>query len=662
VFAWRKSPTRRALLIALAVLGLLVPLSLLKVGQSLENRVLDLGYRLRPAGPPPPDLLIVGIDEPSFKELQVAWPWPRRLHAALVDRLARMGARLVVFDVLFADTTRPEDDELLAAAVRRAGNVILGKAMEITRDPRFSRKMIIEPLPALRTGARAVGLMAITPDPDAVVRHFRLKLRGETTLSTAAAEHLKPPVDLPATLSGLINYAGPPRSIDTVSYYQILDTQHPLPENRVRGRIVLVGRMLEASVTPQSQADAFYTPFYASSGRLMSGVEVHAHILHTLLTGSWGRELSPFWQLSFALLVILGAAGVLSRRRLAPALAFLVILLFLTFGASLLLFLQWRLWMAPVLPGLSLVMVYVGTITWEYLLEYREKRWLRQAFGRYVSPALVETIIAHPDRLKLGGEEIEVTVLFADLAGFTGLSEEMPPEPLIQLLNDYFTTMTRIILAQRGTVDKFIGDAVMAVWGAPVPMADHAVLACQAALDMHTATGRLRETWRERGLPQLTVRMGLHSGRVLAGNVGSSDRFDYTVMGDTVNLASRLEGVNKRYGTEILVSEAACRQAAGHFLLRELDLVQVKGRQQPVTIYELVGPRAENAPAWLTAFHSGRAAYLARDWPRAREHFQETLHLKPEDPPARIFLERCRQYQDQPPPQGWQGVFVLEEK
>jgi adenylate cyclase len=240
----------------------------------------------------------------------------------------------------------------------------------------------------------------------------------------------------------------------------------------------------------------------------------------------------------------------------------------------------------------------------------------------------------------------------------------MPPEPLIHLLNEYFTTMTRIIMAHQGTVDKFIGDALMAVWGAPVAMTDHAARACQAALDMQEAMSRLQEGWQGRGLPLLSARVGLHSGRVLAGNVGSTDRFNYTVMGDTVNLASRLEGVNKSYGTDILLSESTYEKAAaGRLLFRELDQVQVKGRHQPVTIYELAGLRpSENEPAWLPAFAAGRAAYLARDWLRAREHFQEVLRLKPDDLPAQVFLQRCRQYQEKPPAADWQGIFVLEEK
>jgi adenylate cyclase len=224
-------------------------------------------------------------------------------------------------------------------------------------------------------------------------------------------------------------------------------------------------------------------------------------------------------------------------------------------GLSFGLFFLARFWVPPFLMATGLVLVYAGNVLGHYVIEAREKRWLRQAFGRYVSPSVVETIITHPQRLELGGEEIEATVLFADLEGFTLLSETMPPQSLIKLLNDYFTPMTQVIMAYQGTLDKYIGDALMALWGAPVPLADHALRACRAAIDMEQTMTELQAAWQAQGLPNLMARIGLHTGPVVAGNVGSRDRFNYTVLGDTVNLASRLEGVNKAYGTRILLSE-----------------------------------------------------------------------------------------------------------
>jgi adenylate cyclase len=654
---------RRPLWLALLVFLVLSPLSFLKLGRTLDNLALDLCYRLRPVSPPPPGLLIVGIDEPSFQELRLAWPWPRRLHAALIDRLVAAGARLIVLDILFADPTTREEDQAFAAAMHRAGNVILAETMEITRDPHFSRQILVQPLEAFRKEARALGLIMITPDSDGVVRRFHLRIGGQETLPAVVAQSLWPPVPVPPDLSGLIHFVGPPRSIDIVSYYQVMDPERPLPQERIRGRIVLIGRMLEASITPQAQADSFYTPFFAATGQLMSGVEVQGHIIHTVLSGLWGQEVPAALQLGLALALMLAFAYLLTRLRPLAALVTLAGLIVLTMGLSLFLFLRWHLWMSPVLASVGMVLVYTGNISAHYLLESREKRWLRQAFGRYVSPALVEAITTHPERLELGGEEVEATILFADLAGFTRLSEDMAPKPLIHLLNEYFSAFTEIILQHQGTLDKYIGDALMAYWGAPIPLADHAARGCQASLEMQEAMQTLQGAWLTRGLPLVNARMGVHSGRVIAGNVGSRDRFNYTVMGDAVNLAFRLEGANRHYGTRILLSEATYRRVGDAFLVRELDQVQVKGRLQPVTIYELLGPHPpDGIPDWLQLFAAGRAAYRDGLWQAASNYFQEALRRKEDDGPAQLFLRRCQEFIKNPPPPNWQGVFILERK
>jgi adenylate cyclase len=339
--------------------------------------------------------------------------------------------------------------------------------------------------------------------------------------------------------------------------------------------------------------------------------------------------------------------------------ASLLLIAVISFG----LFYFMRFWFPPLLLSTGLVMVYSGNVLGHYFVEAREKRWIRQAFGRYVSPALVEVITTHPERLELGGEEVETTVLFADLEGFTQLSETMPPQTLIGLLNDYFTPMTQIIMSHRGTLDKYIGDALMALWGAPVPLPDHALQACWAALEMQQTMTELQEDWRTQGLPPLVARLGLHTGSVVAGNVGSRDRFNYTVLGDTVNLASRLEGVNKVYGTRILLSEETSQRVKDRLLLRELDLVQVKGRAQPVRVYELLGSfPPDGLPPWLDHFAAGLQAYRQRQWEEASQAFGEVLLLKPGDRPTQVFLGRCRFFAVAPPPSDWQGIFKLDAR
>jgi adenylate cyclase len=657
-----RHPRGRALALGVLTFLVLAPLSVLPFGQILEHYTLDSLYSWRAPLPAPADLLIVGIDEPSFQELGLAWPWPRRLHGALVDRLAAAGARVVVFDVVFAEPTTESDDGHFAAAIQRAGNVILAADLETVKDPHFSRQIQVQPYKALRQAARALGLAVVTPDPDGVVRHFRLKVQGQDTLATAAVRAFRPTLYLPSELTGLIDYAGPPRSLDTVSYYQVLDPVHPLSATRVRDRIVLVGRMVGPSPAPQARSDTFHTPYFATAGQVTSGVEIHGQIIHTLLSGRWGLELPAAGRLGLSAVVILGIALALARLTPLVGLAVLGGVAVIILGGSAMLFLVWQYWVPPVLLVGSLALLYSGNVLGHYLLEARERRWLRQAFGRYLSPGVVEVIIAHPERLQLGGEEVEGTVLFADLAGFTSLSENMRPGDLIRLLNEYFSPLTEIILAHQGTLDKFIGDAIMAFWGAPLPLPDHAVRACRAALAMQTAMAVLQQDWLLRGLSPVRARVGLHAGPLIAGNVGSWERFNYTVLGDTVNLASRLEGVNKQYGTEILLSEAVQRLIAGHFLLRELDRIQVKGRVQLVTIYELLAGAPDEQPAWLKNFAAGREAYVNRDWDWAEGCFLEVLRLKPEDPPAQIFLTRLRHYREQPPPPDWEGVFILESK
>ena len=666
---WQKTtgillgPQGRGVALGLLVAGVMAVLSFLPLGQSLENQTMDLFYRLRPVAPQPEDILIVAIDEPSFQEIKQPWPWPRRLHAKLVRRLAAGGARLIIFDVIFADPTNSEDDKLFAAAIQEAGNVILGSTFETAKDPHFTRRVLINPYKAFQQAAKTQGLCMVTPDYDGVVRRFHLILGAKETIPLVAYRLVKPETSLPLNLTGLINYAGPARSLDTVSYYQVIDEERPLPKSRTRGRIVLVGRMLEASATPQAQSDAFYTPFFAGNGQLMSGAEIHGNIINTLMDGSWGREFSPL-QRSILLVVVIFLAS-LASDRLKPfrGLIFTGVSLVLISAISFGLFCLARFWIPPFLLSMGLVLVYSGNILGHYFVEAREKRWLRHAFSRYVPPSIVEVLTKNPERLELGGEELETTVLFADLEGFTRLSETMPPQTLIKLLNDYFSPMTQIIMAYQGTLDKYIGDALMALWGAPVPLLDHALRACRAALEMEGAMEKLQREWQIQGIPPLGARIGIHSGPVVAGNVGSRERFNYTVLGDTVNLASRLEGVNKVYGTRILLSQETCHFIKDHLLVRELDQVQVRGRGQPVTIYELIGPYPpEGTYAWMDYFATGLQAYRGQQWDKASQAFGEVLRLKPDDRPTQVFLGRCRFFAVTPPATDWQGIFSLDAK
>ncbi|MDI6852751.1 MAG: CHASE2 domain-containing protein [Deltaproteobacteria bacterium] len=638
-------PFSRALLVGLLVFGAVVGLGYSHFGQTLENLALDIGYTLRPASPPPPELLIVGIDEASFQELKRPWPWSRKLHAQLVQNLVKAGARLIIFDVLFADPTTPEADLAFAEAIQRAGNVILACTIEKFESPSIYRQTLVEPLKMFSEAASGVALFVVTPDSDGVVRRFHLRLGGLDTMPALVAKLWRPQHELPADLSGLINFVGPMGSIETISYYQVLNPELMPKTAKIKDRIVLIGRIMQSSIDPLAHADNFYTPFVVGSRQAMSGVEMQGHIISTVLRKAWGEELQWLPRLILSLLLVLGFSILAARLSPLPGLVALLVFLVILGFVSLSLFILKNFWMPPVLAMVGLIAVY-ATHSLKYLAaEIQEKRWLRQAFSRYVSPSVVEIIAADPQKLELGGEEVDATILFADLTDFTALSERLPPKEIITLLDEYFTAMTSIILAHKGTVDKYIGDGIMCFWGAPLPQRDHAILACSAALDMQEAMRTLNKNWVAMGHPDQTLRIGLHSGRVVAGNVGSRDRFNYTVMGDPVNLTFRLEKVNKFYGSKILLSEATYQLVKRDFMMRELDRIMVKGRTQSVTLYELLGPLPQGEfPAALKLFADAIAAYRRKDWHRATEKFQEVLRLNPDDTTSQLYYERAAHF------------------
>jgi len=290
---------------------------------------------------------------------------------------------------------------------------------------------------------------------------------------------------------------------------------------------------------------------------------------------------------------------------------------------------------------------------------------IKSMFSTYVNPSVVDELLADPGKLALGGRRVELTVLFSDIEGFTTLAENMSPETLVGLLNEYLSAMSQIIFRTSGTLDKYEGDAIMAFWGAPVPQEDHALRACVTALDMQEAVRRINDTWPAQGKPRIAIRIGLNTGEMIVGNMGATGKFDYTVIGDNVNLASRLEGANKFYGTGIMVSQHTYDQVRASILGRELDRIAVKGRSQAVTTYELLARReagTEGLERFVEQYHEGLTHYYARSWGLAEEFFRAALELRPGDRPTLIHLERIAEFQRQEPPPTWDGVIELASK
>ncbi|OQW48610.1 MAG: hypothetical protein A4S09_04215 [Proteobacteria bacterium SG_bin7] len=315
-------------------------------------------------------------------------------------------------------------------------------------------------------------------------------------------------------------------------------------------------------------------------------------------------------------------------------------------------------------PILLLGVLYLTITVFKYFTEERNKKQLKSTFQKYVSPAIVNEILSDPGKLELGGRKQKMTVFFSDVRGFTTISEKLDPRALSDLLNSYLTPMTDLVFKNRGTLDKYMGDAVMAFFGAPVPYPDHAAWACRCALEQLQKLFQLQAEYRKQGLPEIDIGIGLNTGEMSVGNMGSETVRNYTVMGDAVNLGSRLEGINKQYGTRIIISEFTEAELKGKFVTRELDWVKVKGKLKPVKIFELIAEGKPNPDLEKTLKHfsDGYEMYHKMQWEKAAEHFNRALESKPDDGPSKLYLERCLEYKAEPPPSDWDGVFVMKTK
>ncbi len=355
---------------------------------------------------------------------------------------------------------------------------------------------------------------------------------------------------------------------------------------------------------------------------------------------------------------------VLPRLRALFSILLIVVLFAGYWLVSQTLFVRQGIWLNAVYPLLTMVIVYTAVTVYRYIVEEREKRKIRGAFSFYVTPSVVNEMLKNPDKLKLGGDKKELSVLFSDIRGFTTLAEEMEPEALVHLLNEYLTEMTDVVFEFDGLLDKYIGDAVMAVWGAPLEQTDHPVRACRTALKMLDRLSKMQQQWEAEGTPRLDIGIGINTGSMVVGNMGSERRFDYTVMGDSVNLASRLEGINKEYGTQVVISEFTYDWVKDDFFCRELDAVRVKGRAKPVKIYELLALRSEPDPRVeiIEPFSRGLHHYRAQEWKTAEAEFNEVLARLPKDFAAQLYLQRITSLREDPPEPGWDGVFTMTRK
>lgn len=655
------------------------------------------------------------------------WPWPRFVFAKVINNLMNAGVKAIGVDIDMAgpDQFSPENDSLLRNAIKKSGRVVVaGKINESTEQKIEEGQSWVGKTSEnydniFYTADSSVGIVQPPADYDGVFRRylpFRFtgitnkkvpsfgfallnKCFGLKSTATAVRQDGNFILDgkkIPQfdATSVLINFYGPNGTFPRVKLIDVLDDKDfktidekesgtdlntwdapdygLLYSGKFKDKVVIIGSTMpeDRDLLPTSFAEG-----RQKGDNMMYGVEFHANIIQNILSGNFLRRESKTNEIAvivfFTFLMFFASSYI---RRIKMRIAALVeilnviLVLLLIFGIyelSVYLFIYDKLVMAVVSPALAVVFGYFASTAYHFLRERQQNVLIKGMFSQYVSKHVVNELLTNPDKLQLGGERKNVSILFSDIAGFTTFSENKQPEELVRFINEYLNEMTEIILANDGTLDKYLGDAVMAFWGAPIEMEDHAYRACAAAIEMQKKIRELSAKWIQSGQGALQVRIGINSGDVIVGNIGGVKRFDYTVMGDNVNLASRLEGANKEYGTRVMISEETFDLVKNKMLARELDMIRVKGKSKPCKVFELVGMSDDiECQTKLKDLHDyleGLRFYKERNFSSALIHFKKTFEAS-YDPTSQVYMSRCESCLSNPPAADWDGVFEMKTK
>ncbi|HEY0944166.1 MAG TPA: adenylate/guanylate cyclase domain-containing protein [Opitutaceae bacterium] len=653
-------------------------------GPTLDRAFFDWASR-HPLRPPPLDpqrSALVLIDGHTLSVARaegygLRWPFPRAAFAALIAALDRAGAERIVVDFTFLDPSEAaEQDALLAGVAAAARGVVLARTA--SQEPVFWDNDFVQTyrefFPTPRTGnadliadadgvarrydaggSLASAALAVPTSDEAGLLRWQggldtLRARGVPVLSAARF--------FPSGLPLLTRLADQAPDADPAALARALAAE---PELRGRGFDDVRGRVVFVGANASGTFDLKPLPV----GKLEPGVLLHWTAWTNLVADGFIAPLSRHASLALAggFLLALAAVGVRRGGLAAPVLVAVGLIAGSLSTAYAGLSGGWFL--APATPVFAAGLALTGVAAEGFWAERHRRREVQAMFGSYVAPSVVERLVRDPDAIRLGGERREATVFFCDLAGFTDLSEQVSPEELLALINSYLEETSDCLLAHGAYVDKYIGDAVMAVFGAPEPQADHAGAACRAALAVQAVFARLNARLAAERGRALHLRIGLNTGEMIVGNVGSSRKLNYTVLGDAVNLASRLEGANKEFGTAILVGEETARRVGDRLALRPLTRLRVKGRLQAVEVSELVGAPGELTPeqaAFLAAYRTAYVDFAARRFVTAAQGFARAVELAPRDRTARAHLAEAQRLAHAPPPAGWEPVLTLETK
>ncbi len=654
-------------------------------------------------------------------------PFPRFIYAKAIENLTKAGVKAIGIDVEMPgpDSFSPGNDTLMMRAIKKSGKVVLaGKIDETTEGQIDQRKTNViktyENYGNMFYGVdSSVGIVQPPPDFDKVYRRYlpfrytditqkRIPsfgfalvnkyygLNSRTTAERKNGFFLLGAKKIPQydATTVLINFYGPSRTFPYVKLMDVIDDKDfktideinsgidinswddpeygLLQSGKFKDKIVIIG-----STMPEDR-DLLACSFAEGKHKgdnLIYGVEFHANIIQNILGNDFLFKQSKESELlGIFLLTALSFYFSSFIRKIKFKIGFLVEVLNIIFiillvvgiyELSIYLFVYNKLVIAIVTPSLAVIIGYFSSTAYHFLRERQQNVLIKGMFSQYVSKNVVNELLLNPDKLRLGGERKNVTILFSDIAGFTSFAENKLPEELVSFINAYLNEMTEIVITNEGTLDKYLGDAVMAFWGAPIEVEDHAYKACLTALQMQNKLAEMREKWSKSGEAQIRIRIGINSGDVIVGNIGGVKRFDYTVLGDDVNLASRLEGANKEYGTNIMIGESTLEKCKDKILARELDVIRVKGKSKPTKVYELISAvgdkKAEAAIEEMDLYFQALDLYRNRSFDAAQDYFKRSFE-KLGDYPSKVYMQRCEFYLKNPPNENWDGVFEMKSK
>jgi len=655
------------------------------------------------------------------------WPWPRSIFAHLIENLTEAGAKAIGIDINMAgpDQFSPKNDSLMREAIINSGKVVVAGKLDVELERMIEEekthivKQNYNYNNIFYEADSSLGLVQPPPDYDGVFRRYipyaksnvtrelipsfgfallnkYYGLKNKTTATRKEdcfqlGRKLIPQYD---RHSVLVDFYGPSGTFPRIKLIDVLDDKDfetvdeidynieintwddPvggwLQSGKFKNKVVLIG-----STMPEDR-DLFPVSFargIRKGDNLIYGVEFHANIIQNVISNDflykqskWSEILSILLLTAFAFYLTSVIRKIKLKFGLLIELAnvlLIMISIYLYYRVSAYLFINTYVVISVVGPSLALITGYFGSTAYHFIMERKQNVLIKGMFSQYVSKNVVNELIANPNKLRLGGEKKNLTILFSDIAGFTTFSEKKQPEELVSFINEFLSDMSEIIIKNEGTLDKYLGDAVMAFWGAPIEVKDHAHKACLSALQMQERLAQLRESWMIGGESPIYIRIGINTGDVIVGNIGGVKRFDYTVLGDNVNLASRLEGANKEYATNIMINDSTYQLVKDNFLARELDIIRVKGKTESTKVYELISTvgdkKAEEAIEQMDTYFQGLELYRLKSFDAAHDYFKR-CYEKLGDFPSKVYMNRCQLYLANPPANDWDGVFELKTK